>query len=87
MRRGCARWEFQRGLCKECSKEGGPLVELADRDWEAYKIRPPTETALVVVAVYDAPYLLDVCFRISNTPTPSIEKHAFISVVHRALGS
>lgn len=59
MRRGCERWEFAKGLCSPCTKEGGILVQLADTDWTVYKNKPPIAIRLVVVEEANEPYYLE----------------------------
>lgn len=59
MKRGCDRWEFKKGLCAPCSKEGGLLVQLADQDWEVYRNKAPIAVKLVVVTIKDEPYFLE----------------------------
>lgn len=59
MNRTCQRWEFKKGLCGPCIKEGGLLVQLADTDWTVYKSKPPLAVNLVVVTTKDAGYFLE----------------------------
>eukprot|EP00039_Didymoeca_costata_P000922 m.48070 g.48070 ORF g.48070 m.48070 type:complete len:306 (-) comp10550_c0_seq1:1226-2143(-) len=59
LRRGCDRWEFEKGLCKQCAAAGGPVTELSKVDWEAFKNKPPIQTGFVVVQVVDEPHFLE----------------------------
>jgi len=58
LRRGCEKWEFEKGLCKGCIAEGGAVLTLASMDWEVYKSKPPIATGLVVVATLEEPHFL-----------------------------
>lgn len=47
--RGCNKWEFANGLCKECAKDAAPIAHLLNRNWEEYKNKPPIAVNMVVV--------------------------------------
>eukprot|EP00037_Helgoeca_nana_P034056 m.420383 g.420383 ORF g.420383 m.420383 type:complete len:286 (+) comp32458_c0_seq1:110-967(+) len=61
MMRGCSKWEFAKGLCKECSKADptGSISALLSRDWEAIKNHPPIASNMVVVRVCTEGYMLE----------------------------
>eukprot|EP00038_Savillea_parva_P011157 m.195495 g.195495 ORF g.195495 m.195495 type:complete len:290 (-) comp19502_c0_seq1:85-954(-) len=59
--RGCSKWEFAKGLCKECSAADptGAISAMLSRDWEAVRNNPPIATNMVVTRVCTEPYMLE----------------------------
>lgn len=61
MMRGCSKWEFAKGLCKDCSKADptGSISALLARDWESVRNKAPIAPNMVVVRVCSEGYMLE----------------------------
>lgn len=49
MMRNCGKWEFVKGLCKECSKSAASVAHLVNKNWAEYKNKAPIAVNMVVI--------------------------------------
>eukprot|EP00041_Stephanoeca_diplocostata_P035977 m.1291131 g.1291131 ORF g.1291131 m.1291131 type:complete len:305 (-) comp24785_c1_seq1:6320-7234(-) len=49
MMRNCGKWEFVKGLCKECSKSAASIAHLVNKNWDEYKNKAPIAVNMVVI--------------------------------------